>query len=101
MQLPRWLADFTITLNRLIVAVTVFATSFGWFYLVHLVLLEAVFTRFMVTEQDIYAIRMLFYVSTTISAMIGSRLSNKIARRRLLELWIILGVFFTALFAVF
>jgi MFS family permease len=101
MQLPRWLADFTITLNRLIVAVTVFATSFGWFYLVHLVLLEAVFTRFMVTEQDIYAIRMLFCVSTTISAMIGSRLNNKIARRRLLELWIILGVFFTALFAVF
>jgi MFS family permease len=87
-----------MTRRQLLAAVTLFATSFGWFYLFHLVLLEAVFTQFAVTEREIYAIRMLFYVSITGSAIIGSILSQIVTRQRMLELWILLGVLFTALF---
>jgi MFS family permease len=49
----------------------------------------------------IYIGKMLFYVSTALSGIVGSMISGRIGRVRLLELWIFSGILITALFAVF
>jgi MFS family permease len=92
-----WPKDFQIHPRQLIAVTALFSSSFGWFYLLHLFLLEALFKPFNITEPETVMIRMIFYVSITLSALLGSTLSEKIARRHLLRIWVLSGTILTAI----
>jgi MFS family permease len=92
--------DIKIPLRRLLAVVFLFSSTFAWFYIFHIYLLDKTFASLGPT-QWLYLGKALFYTSIVFSAIIGSLISERVNRRKLLWSWIAFGVLTTASLAVF
>lgn len=93
--------DFEIPLTRLTAILLLYSTSLGWFYSFHIFLLDDIFSNLGISWIWIWAGKTLFYISASISGIIGGTISDKVERRRLLFVCILLGVLITPSFLVF
>jgi len=95
---------FKITSKRLLALILLFSPSFAWLYSVNIHIFqfgEVVGTH---NPQDwiwVFIGKTLFLVSIIISAIIGSIISERFKRKRILTFWILFGVLTTSSFAIF
>ena len=92
--------DVKIPLRRFLAVAFLFSSTFAWFYLFHIFLLDKIFVS-LEPLKLIYFGKALFYISIVFSAIIGSLIGEKVERRKLLWSWIAFGVLTTASLAVF
>jgi len=95
---------FNIPRKRLLALVLLFSPSFAWLYMVNIRIYQfaEVVRTYNPQEWDwVFTGKTLFLISIIISAIIGSIISEKVKRKRLLTFWILFGVLTTASFSIF
>jgi MFS family permease len=95
---------FGISKKKFLAVLLLFFPSFAWFFLFEQfsmsLLEESIINEGFSTDFWINVGHVLFFISIIGSAIIGSVISGKWRRRRLLEVWILLGVITTLLVMV-
>ncbi|MGD9131950.1 MAG: hypothetical protein PVH73_10330 [Candidatus Bathyarchaeota archaeon] len=94
------LGDITIPLRRLLVSTVITSGTLSWFFFIDYHFTD-IFLNFISDSFWIGVGRALFFGFGAFSAIVGSVISAKINRRKLLLSWITLGVFATASLAIF
>jgi MFS family permease len=84
-----------ISPRKLLIVVSLVSGTLSWFFLVQLYF-DQIFLSYSADNSWIYLGLLLFYGVGALSAVIGSSLSEKVNRRKILATWIILGVAVTA-----
>lgn len=92
--------DVKIPPKMLLAIIILFSGTLVPIYLFHAVLFEYVFMSLSGVQLWVCVGEALFYVSATFSAVIGSLISERFERRKLLFSWIVFGVLATSLFTV-
>ena len=90
----------TISGRKFFSVTTLISGTLVWFFLVELYYYD-IFTDYAVDASMIRIGLLLFYGVGVFSAVIGSSISEKVNRRQLLFLWIILGISVTATLGMF
>ena len=91
--------DFKIPAKRLIAIIILFASTFACLVLFHIYILGEKFLTLGADWSWYYLEIGFFYAAIAFSAIIGSLISERVDRRKLLWLWITLGTLATASFA--
>ena len=92
--------DVTIPLRRFLAVTILTSSTFAWFFLLY-IFFDSIFLSL---TGDLFAVHVgkaLFLSFSAFSAIIGSLISEKVNRRKLLWAWITLGVLASASLAVF
>jgi len=80
--------------RKFFAVLTLISGTLAWFILVQLYFLD-IFAAYSTNTSLIYLGLLLFYGVGALSAFIGSSLSEKVSRRRLLFFWVVMGVVLT------
>ncbi len=88
-----------ISSRRFVVITLLLSSTLAWFFLFQVYFLQF-FSAFSISSLMVAVELMVFYGSGAISAIIGSSISRKVDRRKLLMGWIMYSVTVTALLAV-
>jgi MFS family permease len=91
---------FQITLKQFLSLVFLISGSLAWFFLIQTYYLE-IFSDYSSDISWVYMGVLLFYGVSALSAFIGSSISERVRRRNLLTVWILLGIGITLLVALF
>lgn len=90
----------TISFRRFVAVTIVTSGTLSWYFLLNMYF-EAIFGNLAGDEFWVYIGLAIFLSCGALSAIVGSAISGKISRRKLLWSWITLGIFATASLAVF
>ena len=93
--------DISITFRKTLILLLLFTSTFLSFYLYHTFLLIDILQNYYSSYEQVFFGRAIFYIFLTIFQVIGSIISDKISRKKLLLCWVSSGTVIISLMIVF
>jgi len=90
-MLRRFLGEHSIGKKGFLVIIILFVSVFGWYYMA-MSMINSILSGLDITHTQNLVIWATFYVSIIGSSILGTFLSNKVGRLKLLYTWIVVGV---------